>query len=208
MVAVGQQTFERARSTGPDHHHDHRRIPPVLHRPVRPPYQRRSGMVAAFHSPFLLLVLTRLLIGSCSGGAMLAWLAPPIILSQESMVFSLFASHRMRFFYFAFFRCLQHNVWGMIEWVLNTLIFLLAGLIIGFHCLQDLVALDWLYLFVFYAILMLIRFFIIFLFLPLIGRIGHKCTVKEAIFMSWAGLRGVFFSCDMFLPAQWLKGLL
>jgi len=40
-----------------------------------------------------------------SAGVMLAWLAPPVILNRETL----------------------NNVWGMIEWSFNTVIFLLAG---------------------------------------------------------------------------------
>lgn len=41
----------------------------------------------------------------CGAGLMLSWLGPPIILSHESL----------------------HSVWNIIEWMGNTLIFLLAG---------------------------------------------------------------------------------
>ena len=47
----------------------------------------------------------------CSAGLMLSWLAPPIILNHESM----------------------HNVWSVIEWLGNSLIFLLAGIHIHIH---------------------------------------------------------------------------
>lgn len=104
----------------------------------------------------------------CGAGAMLAWMAPPVILNHESM----------------------HNVWGMIEWSLNTTIFLLAGLIIGHRVLGKVSGIDWLYLIVFYVALIVIRFLTLFLLYPSIAYIGHKCTVKEAVFMSWAGLRG------------------
>lgn len=104
----------------------------------------------------------------CGAGAMLAWLAPPIILNHESM----------------------HNVWSMIEWSLNTLIFLLAGLIIGNRVINKVYVIDWLYLIVLYLVLMIIRFITIGLLYPSIAYIGHRCTVNEAIFMSWAGLRG------------------
>ncbi len=104
----------------------------------------------------------------CGAGAMLAWLGPPIILNHESM----------------------HNVWGMAEWALNTMIFLLAGLIIGHRVLEKVVAIDWFYLVVLYVMLMIIRAITILMLYPFISDIGHRCTRLEAVFMSWAGLRG------------------
>jgi NhaP-type Na+/H+ or K+/H+ antiporter len=104
----------------------------------------------------------------CSAGAMLAWLGPPIILNHESM----------------------HNVWGMAEWALNTLIFLLAGLIIGHRVLQKVSRLDWLLVVVLYFVLMLVRSVTLIVLFPFLSRIGHGCTRNEAVFMSWTGLRG------------------
>lgn len=104
----------------------------------------------------------------CGAGVMVAWLAPPLILSHETM----------------------HNVWGMIEWMGNTLIFLLAGLIIGTRTLSSVRRMDWLYVVVLYVLLMVIRFVIIAMFYPWLSQIGHRCTRNEAVFMGWAGLRG------------------
>jgi NhaP-type Na+/H+ or K+/H+ antiporter len=104
-------------------------------------------------------------------GVMLAWKAPPLIISRETM----------------------HNVWGMIEWILNTFIFLLAGLIIGDRVLEKVKLEDVGYLFVLYLLLMLVRCFVIALLFPLLSSMGHRCTRNEAIFMSWAGLRGVSY---------------
>ena len=104
-------------------------------------------------------------------GVMLAWKAPPLIISRETM----------------------HNVWGMIEWILNTFIFLLAGLIIGDRVLEKVKLEDVGYLFVLYLLLMLVRCFVIALLFPLLSSTGHRCTRNEAIFMSWAGLRGVSY---------------
>lgn len=104
----------------------------------------------------------------CGAGAMLAYLGPPIILNHESM----------------------HNVWGMAEWALNTMIFLLAGAIIGNQVLKDVAAIDWLIMLLFYAMLMVVRAITIVLLFPLLSKIGHGCSPLEAVFMSWAGLRG------------------
>jgi NhaP-type Na+/H+ or K+/H+ antiporter len=107
-------------------------------------------------------------VACCSAGAMIAWLGPPIILNHESM----------------------HNIWGMLEWGLNTMIFLIAGLIIGHRVLESVSRYDWLYMFLFYLLILAIRSITILLLYPFISSIGHQCTRMEAIFMSWSGLRG------------------
>lgn len=104
----------------------------------------------------------------CGAGVVLCIYAAPIIVSHESM----------------------HSVWAMIEWIGNTLIFILAGLIIGRRTLQHVQAMDWFYCILLYLFLMGLRVVIILILYPFLSTIGHKCNVKEAIFMSWAGLRG------------------
>jgi NhaP-type Na+/H+ or K+/H+ antiporter/polyhydroxyalkanoate synthesis regulator phasin len=104
----------------------------------------------------------------CAAGAVFACLAPRIILQHESM----------------------HNVWSIAEWGLNTLIFLLAGLMIGHRVLNEVNAMDWVYMFVLYVALVVARFLTMLVLFPLISRIGHGCSFKEICFMSWAGLRG------------------
>lgn len=103
-----------------------------------------------------------------SAGVICAWLSPATILNREAM----------------------HSVWEMINWSLNTLIFLVAGLIIGNRTLADIDHMDWLYLLTFYAFLMVTRFFVIALLFPWLSTMGHKCTWQEGVFISWAGLRG------------------
>lgn len=106
---------------------------------------------------------------ACGGaGVMLAWLAPPIILSKDSM----------------------NSFWSILEWMANTLIFLLAGLIIGHRTLESVNAIDWLYAFILYIMVMLFRALTVFIFFPWLKINNHQCTVKEAVFVSWAGLRG------------------
>jgi len=104
----------------------------------------------------------------CGAGICLAWLAPAIILSHETM----------------------HNVWGFLEWMGNTLIFLIAGLIMGNRTFQHVDMSDWFMMVFFYFALFVIRAVVITLLFPWVSTIGHRCTVKDAVFMAWAGLRG------------------
>ena len=54
----------------------------------------------------------------------------------------------------------------------------------GFH------AKDWGYLILLYVIVQTIRFFLVFAFYPILSRIGLKSNWREAIFLSFGGLRG------------------
>jgi hypothetical protein len=47
----------------------------------------------------------------------------------------------------------MHSVWGMLEWIGNTLIFLLAGLLIGAHIIFIISAIDVAMIFAVYLIL-------------------------------------------------------
>lgn len=104
----------------------------------------------------------------CGAGSVFAWLAPPLILEHETM----------------------HNVWSFIEWVGNTLIFLLAGLIIGSETQKEIGLTDWLYMAAIYVVLFTLRGGIIAVLYPSISNVGLKCSVADAKFLAWSGLRG------------------
>lgn len=108
------------------------------------------------------------LLATCGAGVAFAWLAPPLILEHESM----------------------HHVWGILEWGGNTLLFLLAGVIIGKETLDVISFMDWVYLFVLYLFLLLLRAVIIAMLYPILCNVGLKCDRQDAKFMAWAGLRG------------------
>ena len=107
-------------------------------------------------------------IACCGAGLMFAWLAPPLILQRETM----------------------HSIWNMLEWIANTVLFLLAGFIVGSDIFYNVDWTDYAYVLMFYVVLQYIRLVVVFALYPLLSRIGQKCTVSEAGFMTWAGLRG------------------
>lgn len=51
-------------------------------------------------------------------------------------------------------------------------------------------ATDWGYLILLYLLLTAVRFFLVFSFYPVLSRIGLKSNCREAVFISFGGLRG------------------
>lgn len=77
----------------------------------------------------------------------------------------------------------MHCVWEIIEWIGNTLIFLIAGLIIGHRILSEVFAIDWLYVLLLYVFLNVIRTITVILLFPFLD-----VSISEAIFISWSGM--------------------
>ena len=82
------------------------------------------------------------------------------------------------------------SVWELVAWIGNTLLMFMAGAIIGFRSFiyiqpYDVAAVVIIYLYVF-----IIRGVMMAAIYPFISNIGKKCSLKEAVFMTWAGLRG------------------
>ena len=79
-----------------------------------------------------------------------------------------------------------------IEFIANTIIFVLAGLIIGnnFLALDDIGGKEWGYLVVLYIFVYLIRLTIVSLFYPLLMRLGYGLSMKEGAVVVHGGLRG------------------
>jgi NhaP-type Na+/H+ or K+/H+ antiporter len=103
-----------------------------------------------------------------AAGVMIAWLGPTIILEHGTM----------------------HHVWGTMEWLANTLVFLLAGFIVGSGTLLRLGSLDWGWLFVLYIVVVIARYITIAILYPVLSRIGLRCTISDCNFMAWTGFRG------------------
>ena len=85
----------------------------------------------------------------------------------------------------------MRGVWHTLEWLLNTLLFQLTGLIIGYKFMDNRVhASDYGWAVVTYLSLILIRFAGIFLLLPILSRTGYGMTWQGAVVAAWGGLRG------------------
>jgi NhaP-type Na+/H+ or K+/H+ antiporter len=81
-------------------------------------------------------------------------------------------------------------VWTAVEWIGNTLLFFLSGLIVG-QSFIVVTASDVGYILVIFLFLLVIRCFTIILFFPFLQLGGHGCSNwREAAFVGWAGLRG------------------
>jgi NhaP-type Na+/H+ or K+/H+ antiporter len=82
-------------------------------------------------------------------------------------------------------------VWHMVEWLLNTLLFQLVGLIIGFKFMRSHITyVDFLYAVLTWFVLLVVRFVIVFSFYPALRRMGYGTTWQALIAVSWGGLRG------------------
>lgn len=89
---------------------------------------------------------------------------------------------------------LMENFWVLTEHLLNTLLFVLGGVVWGAIIAnvgeREFTAEDWGYLLLLFVLLLSIRFFLVFSFFPIISRIGLGTSTKEALFLSYGGLRG------------------
>ena len=86
---------------------------------------------------------------------------------------------------------MMENFWSLLEHLLNSLLFALGGVVWGETiAIGSFTATDWGYLFLLYILLQVIRFFLMFAFYPVFSRIGLGSKVKEAVFLSFGGLRG------------------
>jgi len=90
---------------------------------------------------------------------------------------------------------LMHSYLSLAEFLLNTLLFAIGGLIwAGYsfasntHYRIELRDIGWLFLF--YILMLVIRFVQLGLFYPILSRIGLKSNWKEGVFLAYGGLHG------------------
>lgn len=86
-----------------------------------------------------------------------------------------------------------HSVWGFLQWNCETIIFFLAGLVIGVQPTTDsniIDIYDWLKMFGLYVCITIGRLAMIFTFYPFLRKSGFGLNWREAIVLCYGGLRG------------------
>ncbi|KAI5075495.1 hypothetical protein GOP47_0009571 [Adiantum capillus-veneris] len=87
----------------------------------------------------------------------------------------------------------MHYFWEMVAYIANTLIFILSGVVIAEYILKSQNSIegrDWGYLVLLYVFLQVTRIIVVVTLLPGLQYFGYGLTWKEAIILTWAGLRG------------------
>jgi len=86
----------------------------------------------------------------------------------------------------------MESFWGLVEHLLNTLIFALGGMVFGEILARENFwnGRDWGYLILLYVAVNVIRFLLMFAYYPAHKRIGLGTNWQEVVFSSWGGLRG------------------
>lgn len=87
----------------------------------------------------------------------------------------------------------MHTIWECIEFIGNTLVFFIAGLIFGNICLSrkdHITIIDYGYLLLLYVAVTMVRLLMILVLWYPLNKTGTPITWKEALIMTWSGLRG------------------
>jgi len=90
---------------------------------------------------------------------------------------------------------MMEDFWGLLEHLLNTLLFTLGGAVWGSIIAntderEDFAGFDWGYLVLLYIFVIVIRAVCLLVFYPVFSNIGMETNWQESVFMCWGGLRG------------------
>ena len=89
----------------------------------------------------------------------------------------------------------MHSVWSFIQFVLETLIFIITGCFIGKAIIlagsESLITgADWIKMFIFFFLMTLARYIMVSLMYPFLNKTGYPVTRKDLIVLTYGGLRG------------------
>lgn len=104
----------------------------------------------------------------CFAGLCFAWLGPPLILQPATM----------------------EAIFHALEWMGNTLIFTIAGLLVGHQSIRYITISDFGSIFITYFTMQAIRAALLVICHPIISSLSSVYTVKEAVFTGFSGIRG------------------
>eukprot|EP01138_Halocafeteria_seosinensis_P015992 gb/GECG01016320.1/.p1 GENE.gb/GECG01016320.1/~~gb/GECG01016320.1/.p1 ORF type:complete len:1171 (+),score=111.99 gb/GECG01016320.1/:1-3513(+) len=83
-----------------------------------------------------------------------------------------------------------HTFWSMLNYLAETAIFILTGIIIVDKTRTDIEPIDWGYMVLGYVMIYLIRAVILGLLYPILSQIGYGMSKEEFIAIAWGGLKG------------------
>lgn len=83
-----------------------------------------------------------------------------------------------------------HEIWHVVEFLGNAIVFFLAGVMTG-RQLPATAGSDYLWLFVVFTLMILIRLVMLLAFWPLLNLVGRRVSLAEVLVMTWGGLRGM-----------------
>jgi len=107
-----------------------------------------------------------------------------------------------------------HTIWSFVQYACETLIFLLTGILIGTEMFtgETYSTMDWIRLFAFWILCNVMRYVMVFTFLPFIKCFGYGINNRELMVLCYGGLRGalgitlaLMVSVDSDLPKRLRK---
>ena len=85
----------------------------------------------------------------------------------------------------------MHHFWEIIVYLTNTMIFMLAGMIVSLKAFETFSIKDLFFLLILYVAINLARVIVLLMFIPLFNCLfEYKISFGEAVLIAWGGLRG------------------